>query len=238
MKNKTTQVGNLVDLYRRRKHMPITKEFRESSQFIKTAQLILKSIEQITLQLENGLQGNLNTQQIAHQLNGIHGQINQLNTLSSNKEQQKVSQLLTSKLAMPSQQLANLLSKQQQQQTHKSIARNSYMDNTTFEDTTPIQGDHVQLLMPEEPQQDEAMNQIQNTLQDLSSVFGQLGQLLSQQREQIQRIHTNIDEMDVNIEGAHTELLTYMNSISNNRSLLLKVFGLLLFITLAVLYMA
>eukprot|EP00835_Amoeboradix_gromovi_P002410 NODE_136_length_18060_cov_0.656645.p8 type:complete len:239 gc:universal NODE_136_length_18060_cov_0.656645:9387-10103(+) len=238
MKNKSKQVLNLVDLYRKRKHLPISKEYRESSQFIKIAQTILKSIEQITISLENGLNGNMNTKQIANQLNGIHGQINQLQTLSNTKEQEKITQLLTSKLTMPSQKLANILTKQQVQQSTKSIARQSYMDTTTFEDTTPIDGDHVQLLMPEEPQQDEAMNQIQNTLHDLSSVFGQLGQLLSTQREQIQRIHSNIDDMDMNIEGAHTELLTYMNSISSNRSLLLKVFGLLLFITLAVIYLS
>ena len=216
----------------------MNKEIRETSQFIRIGQSILKSIEQITVQLENSLQGNGNTQQIAKELNGIHGQINQLRSLSSNKEQEKITQLLTSKLTLPSQQLANILSKQQQQQSSRSIARQSYMDTTTFEDNTPTEGDHVQLLMPEEPQQDEAMNQIQNTLHDLSSVFGQLGQLLSTQREQIQRIHTNIDDMDMNIEGAHTELLTYMNSISSNRSLLLKVFSLLLFITLAVVYLS
>ena len=236
MRNRSKQILNLVDLYRKRLHIPVTKEYRDTSKFIKIAQSILKSIEQITLQLENGLQGTMNTQQLAHQLNGIHGQINQLQTLSSNKEQQKVTQLLTSKLTLPSQQLANILSKQQIQQTNRSVARQSYMDTNKFEENTPIEGDHVQLLMPEEPQQDEAMNQIQNTLQDLSSVFGQLGQLLSVQREQIQRIHTNIDDMDMNIEGAHTELLTYMNSISGNRGLLLKVFGLLLFITLAVVW--
>ena len=43
------------------------------------------------------------------------------------------------------------------------------------------------------------------------------------------RIDANVDEANQHIEGAHTELLKYLRSVTSNRWLIIKVFGVLIF---------
>eukprot|EP00127_Corallochytrium_limacisporum_P006737 Clim_evm7s235 gene=Clim_evmTU7s235 len=75
----------------------------------------------------------------------------------------------------------------------------------------------------------EAVNQIESTITELGTVFQQLARMVQEQGEQIMRIDANVQDAEMNIEGAHNELLKYFTSISNNRMLFLKVFGVLLF---------
>ncbi|KAJ9052689.1 Integral membrane protein SED5 [Entomophthora muscae] len=71
-----------------------------------------------------------------------------------------------------------------------------------------------------------AINSIESTIAELGSVFQQLATMVAEQRDVVQRIDANVEEMEVNISGAQQELLRYFTSISSNRWLILKVFGL------------
>lgn len=44
----------------------------------------------------------------------------------------------------------------------------------------------------------------------------------------ITRIDSNVDETAVNVEAAHHELVKYFHNISQNRWLMIKVFGVLI----------
>jgi hypothetical protein len=42
----------------------------------------------------------------------------------------------------------------------------------------------------------------------------------------VRRIDSNVDEMDHNVSGAQNELFKYLNSISSNRCVSCRVFGM------------
>ncbi|VDK79774.1 unnamed protein product [Litomosoides sigmodontis] len=58
----------------------------------------------------------------------------------------------------------------------------------------------------------------------------QLASLVTEQGEMITRIDSNVEETSLNVEAAHTELVKYFHSISQNRWLIVKVFGVLFFL--------
>ncbi len=53
--------------------------------------------------------------------------------------------------------------------------------------------------------------------------------IVAEQGEMMQRIDANIEEGRNNVEGAQTELLKYLQSISGNRWLIVKIFAILIF---------
>lgn len=55
----------------------------------------------------------------------------------------------------------------------------------------------------------------------------QLGNMVAEQQETVMRIDSNIADAELNIEGAHNEILKYFQSVTNNRWLMLKVMGTL-----------
>lgn len=73
-----------------------------------------------------------------------------------------------------------------------------------------------------------AMESIESSVVELGSIFKQLASLVSEQGETIQRIDANVEETSLNVEAGHMELLKYFRSISNNRWLAIKVFGVLI----------
>lgn len=73
-----------------------------------------------------------------------------------------------------------------------------------------------------------AMQQIEQTIVELGGIFSQLATMVHQQDELITRIDSNIESTHMNVEAAHTELLRYFQSISSNRWLMIKVFGVVL----------
>ncbi|KAK8098894.1 uncharacterized protein PG998_012135 [Apiospora kogelbergensis] len=93
-----------------------------------------------------------------------------------------------------------------------------------------------QLLMMEEAQpqntyiaqRGEAIEAIERTIGELGSIFGQLAQMVSEQSEQIQRIDANTEDVVDNVQGAQKELLKYWSSVSSNRWLIAKMFGVLM----------
>jgi syntaxin 5 len=74
----------------------------------------------------------------------------------------------------------------------------------------------------------EAMQNIEQTIIELGDIFTQLATMVQQQEELVHRIDANVDEATHHIEGAHTELLKYLRSVTSNRWLIIKVFAVLI----------
>ncbi|KAL8771980.1 MAG: hypothetical protein Q9209_002645 [Squamulea sp. 1 TL-2023] len=93
-----------------------------------------------------------------------------------------------------------------------------------------------QLLMMEEAQptnsyismRGDAITAIEQTINELGSVFGQLAALVSEQGEMVQRIDANTEDVVENVEGAQRELMKYWSRVSGNRWLVAKMFGILM----------
>ena len=71
------------------------------------------------------------------------------------------------------------------------------------------------------------MQSIESTIVELGTIFNQLATMVHQQEEMITRIDANVTDTMMNIESAHQSLLQYLASVTNNRWLILKVFGVL-----------
>jgi len=52
--------------------------------------------------------------------------------------------------------------------------------------------------------------------------------MVAEQRETVQRIDSDTHDIMDNVTGAQRELLIFYNSVSNNRWLILKIFGVLI----------
>lgn len=73
------------------------------------------------------------------------------------------------------------------------------------------------------------MQSIESTIVELGTIFNQLATMVQHQEEMITRIDTNVNDANFNVEAAHENLLRYFHTISNNRWLMIKVFGVLFF---------
>lgn len=74
-----------------------------------------------------------------------------------------------------------------------------------------------------------AMSTINNTIVELGGIFQQLAAMVHEQSEQVARIDANVTDTELNVEAAHSELTKYFQSVTSNRWLMLKVFGILIF---------
>ncbi|KAI6136464.1 t-SNARE [Pisolithus sp. B1] len=73
-----------------------------------------------------------------------------------------------------------------------------------------------------------AIESIESTIAELGQIFNQLAHMVAEQRETVQRIDADTVDIASNVSGAQRELLKYYASISSNRWLMLKVFGILI----------
>jgi len=73
-----------------------------------------------------------------------------------------------------------------------------------------------------------AIESIESTIAELGQIFQQLANMVAEQRETVQRIDADTIDIASNVSGAQRELLKYYASISSNRWLMLKVFGILI----------
>ncbi|TFY72412.1 hypothetical protein EVG20_g598 [Dentipellis fragilis] len=73
-----------------------------------------------------------------------------------------------------------------------------------------------------------AIESIESTISELGQIFNQLAHMVAEQRETVQRIDADTVDIASNVSGAQRELLKYYASISSNRWLMLKVFGVLI----------
>ncbi|CEP09872.1 hypothetical protein [Parasitella parasitica] len=85
-----------------------------------------------------------------------------------------------------------MISQQQQQQQQQILERN---DKIIESRTT-------------------AMESIESTIAELGGIFQQLATMVAEQRETIQRIDQNTDDIEMNVLGAQSELLKYYQNIN------------------------
>lgn len=97
-----------------------------------------------------------------------------------------------------------------------------------------IQPDQRQLMLHGQSDaylQDRAntMQSIESTIVELGGIFQQLAHMIKEQEEVMLRIDTNVEETQAHVELGHTELLKYFQSVTSNRWLMVKIFGVLIF---------
>jgi syntaxin 5 len=93
-----------------------------------------------------------------------------------------------------------------------------------------------QILLMEEAQptntyiqeRGQAIEAIEKTINELSSIFGQLAGMVQEQGEMLQRIDANTEDVVDNVQGAQRELLKYWSRVQGNRWLVAKMFGVLM----------
>ncbi|XP_067681085.1 syntaxin-5-like [Haliotis asinina] len=85
----------------------------------------------------------------------------------------------------------------------------------------------------------ETMQNIESTIVELGSIFTQLAHMVKEQEEMVTRIDSNIEDTQMNIEAAHSEILKYFQSVTSNRWLMIKIFAVLIvFFIIFVVFMA
>lgn len=135
--------------------------------------------------------------------------------------------------AMRDSQQGSLLLIEEEQQTRESqalIPRNSQQ----FQMQQQQQMQQTKMLMYDESdnyvqQRAETMQNIESTIVELGGIFQQLAHMVKEQEEMVERIDTNIQDTEMNIESAHSEILKYFQSVTKNRWLMIKIFGVLMF---------
>lgn len=96
-----------------------------------------------------------------------------------------------------------------------------------------------QMIQPNNAQMDyiqsrsEAIESIESTIAELGQIYQNFAAVLAGQREMVQRIDDNVVDMEMNVDGAHSQLAKYYQNISSNRGLMLKMFGVILIFFLA-----
>ncbi|KAF3669303.1 Syntaxin-31 [Capsicum annuum] len=84
-----------------------------------------------------------------------------------------------------------------------------------------------------------ALQNVESTISELSGIFTHLATMVAQQGELAIRIDDNIDESLTNVEGAQGALLKYLNQLSSNRSLMVKIFLIvILFLCIFIFFLA
>ena len=73
---------------------------------------------------------------------------------------------------------------------------------------------------------------MESTLQELGGIFQQLAQMVAEQRDTVQRIEANAEDIELNINEAQSQLLRYYRNISSDRWLMIKVFLTIIFVFL------
>ncbi|KAI8904073.1 t-SNARE, partial [Gorgonomyces haynaldii] len=74
----------------------------------------------------------------------------------------------------------------------------------------------------------QAIDSIESTIAELGQIYQNFATILAGQREMVQRIDDNIMDTSLNVEGAHSQLVKYYQNMSTNRSLMFKVFGVVM----------
>ncbi|KAH6916925.1 integral membrane protein sed5 [Coprinopsis sp. MPI-PUGE-AT-0042] len=77
-------------------------------------------------------------------------------------------------------------------------------------------------------QRSSAIESIETTIAELGQIFTQLAHMVAEQRETVQRIDADTQDIAQNINMGHNELLKYWGRVSNDRWLMLKIFGVLI----------
>jgi len=94
----------------------------------------------------------------------------------------------------------------------------------------------ISIAVPLLETQDDLIIQRRNSVLDIEKhileireMFQKLSTIVSLQNEQIKRIEDNIEEVHVNVQKAHHNLLTYLPKVVSNRGLIIQMFVVLAF---------
>lgn len=108
-----------------------------------------------------------------------------------------------------------------------------------------LQQQQQQQLMLSAPQdnylasRNQALHEVESAIRDIGGIFQQLAHMVEEQGELAIRIDENVDETLSNVDSAQDQLLKYLNSISSNRWLIMKIFFvLMLFLVVFVVFVA
>lgn len=75
----------------------------------------------------------------------------------------------------------------------------------------------------------DTMHTIESTIVELGGIFSQLAHMVKEQEEMVQRIDSNVEDTALNVDMGHAEILKYFQSVTSNRWLMVKIFGVLIF---------
>jgi len=75
----------------------------------------------------------------------------------------------------------------------------------------------------------DTMQTIESTIVELGGIFSQLAHMVKEQEEMVQRIDNNVEDTALNVDMGHQEILKYFQSVTSNRWLMIKIFGVLIF---------
>ncbi|KAL3154423.1 hypothetical protein ABBQ32_013895 [Trebouxia sp. C0010 RCD-2024] len=85
----------------------------------------------------------------------------------------------------------------------------------------------------------QALHEVESAIRDIGGIFQQLAHMVEEQGELAIRIDENVDETLSNVDSAQDQLLKYLNSISSNRWLIMKIFFvLMMFLVVFVVFVA
>lgn len=124
---------------------------------------------------------------------------------------------------------------------HGSLLFSEHDDQVSIDLSSPMQPllpknqmQQQQMLLYDETdqfvqQRAETMQNIESTIVELGGIFQQLAHMVKEQEETVGRIDSNIQDVEMNVEAAHGQILKYFQSVSKNRWLMIKIFGVLIF---------
>lgn len=75
----------------------------------------------------------------------------------------------------------------------------------------------------------DTMQNIEGVIVELGGIFSQLAHMIKEQEEVMLRIDSNVEDVAANVEAGHGEILKYFQSVTSNRWLMIKIFGVLIF---------
>ena len=75
----------------------------------------------------------------------------------------------------------------------------------------------------------DAMQNIESTIFKLGGIFNQLASMIKGQEEIMDRIDSNVENAAETVKAGHLEILKYFQSVTSNRWLMVKIFGILIF---------
>ncbi|XP_076931154.1 syntaxin-31-like [Bidens hawaiensis] len=134
----------------------------------------------------------------------------------------------------PSKSAGNL---QQPESSGNGVQVGNQLRRRLAADGPPSSSQHMGASMLQQvvPQQETfsqnravALQSVESTITELSGIFTNLATMVAQQGELAIRIDDNMEETLSNVEGARGALLKYLNSISSNRWLMIKIFFILI----------
>eukprot|EP00397_Hematodinium_sp_SG-2012_P045172 GEMP01050640.1.p1 GENE.GEMP01050640.1~~GEMP01050640.1.p1 ORF type:complete len:272 (+),score=34.10 GEMP01050640.1:84-899(+) len=84
-----------------------------------------------------------------------------------------------------------------------------------------------------------AISKVQGMIGEMATMFQKMSAMVAEQQEQLERIDGNVDTTIHNVKKGQAHLLDYFRSMSSNRWLILKVFGILIgFIVFFIIFIA